>query len=254
MIPRTTFVAAAVLLQAFALVGTARAESARPVAFSAMLGAVYAPLYEGSDKSEASGLVDFNASFGEGRFFAGTRGIGYAPVMTETMTLSVALGYGGGRDVKDDPTNLAGLGDIDNEALGILSGEYRAGQIAFGADVVAGEDYGVTADFKVSTGVECTDRITLGGEISATYADDSHMQRYFGVTAAQSAASGKSVYGAGSGFKSAGIGVSASYAVTEWAAIQVGANYDRLMGDAGRSPITRDKGQASAFIGLSTQF
>jgi MipA family protein len=254
MTRKTTFILAAVLLQAFALAGAARAEGARPVAFSAMLGAVYAPLYEGSDKSEASGLVDFNVSFGEGRFFAGTRGIGYAPVLTDTVTLSVALGYGGGRDMKDDPTNLAGLGDLDYEALAILSGEYRAGQIGFAADVVAGEDYGVTADLKVTAGFDLSDRISLGSEISATYADTSHMQRYFGVTAVQSAASGKAVYDAGSGFKSTGIGVSASFAVTDRAAIRVGAGYDRLIGDAGRSPITRDKGQASAFLGLSTQF
>jgi MipA family protein len=254
MTPNATFISAAVLLQAIALAGVARAEDDRPFVFSGMLGAGYAPTYEGSDRSEASGLIDFNVSFADGRFFAGTRGIGYAPVLTEAMSLKVALGYGGGRDVKDDSVSLRGLGDIADEALGIVSAEYRVGQISFGADLMAGDDYGVTADLKLATGFEISDRITLGGEVGVTYADVTHAQRYFGVTAAQSAASGKAVYAAGSGLKSAGVGLSASFAMTEATSVEFGAHYDELMGDAADSPITRDKAQASAFLGVSTRF
>jgi MipA family protein len=254
MTPFATLISAATVLQALTLAGAARAEGTRPFAFSAMLGGIYAPTYEGSDTSEGGALVDFNVSIRDGLFFAGTRGIGFAPINTETMSVKLAIGYGGGRKMKDDPTNLTGLGDIDNEGLAIVSGEYRIGQISFGADLTGGKDYGVTADFKVSTGVECTDRITLGAEISATYADTTHMQRYFGVTSAQSAASGLAGYGAGSGIKSAGVGVTVNFAVTEATGITFGARYDKLMGDAADSPITRDTAQPSAFLGVSVQF
>ncbi|WP_309665189.1 MipA/OmpV family protein [Tabrizicola sp.] len=251
---RAVLVSGMVFAQAITLAHSARAEGSGPFSFSGTLGGIYAPTYEGSDTSEGGALIDFNVSIRDGLFFAGTRGIGFAPINTETMSVKLAIGYGGERKMEDDPTNLSGLGDIDGEALAIVSGEYRIGQISFGAELKGGQDYGATVDFKVSTGVECTDRITLGGEISATYADDSHMQRYFGVTAAQSAASGKAVYGAGSGIKSAGVGVSVSFAVTQATSIDFGARYDRLMGDAGNSPITQDKGQTSAFLGVSTQF
>jgi MipA family protein len=251
---KTVLIPAAVLLQITVLADAARAEGDRPFAFSAMVGAVYAPTYEGSDRSEASGLIDFNVSFADGRFFAGTRGIGYAPVLTEAMTLKVALGYGGGRLEKDDPTNLRGLGDIDGEALAILSAEYRLSQVSFGADLKAGDDYGVTADLKLATMIEISDRVTLGGDIGAIYADGTHAQRYFGVTTAQSAASGKSVYGAGAGFKSAGIGLNVSFAMTEATAVTLGARYDELLGDAADSPITQDKAQASTFLGISARF
>ncbi len=247
---RATVISALAIAQAVALAGAAQAEGAK---FSFALGAAYMPTYQGSDTNETIGFIDFNASFADGAFFAGTRGIGWAPINTEEMTVSLALGYGGGRKVSDDTVNLAGMGDLDDEALALISGEYRMGQFSFGADLTAGKDYGVTADFKVGTGVECTDRITLGGEISATYADDSHMQRYFGVTAAQ-VAPGRGVYSAGSGIKSASIGMSVNYAMTDSTSINFGARYDKLMGDAADSTLTRDKSQTSAFLGLSTQF
>jgi MipA family protein len=253
MLHRTTMISAVVLMQSLCLAGAAKAEGDRPFAFSGTLGASFQPTYEGSENSETRGLIDFNVSFGDGRFFAGTRGIGYTAVMTEEMTLRVALGYGGGRD-EDDDADLAGLGDIDAEALAVLSGEYRLGQVSFGADILAGQDYGATADLKVSTGFQVSDRVTIGAEASATYADNSHMQRYFGVTATQSAASGKAAYSAGSGIKSAGVGVLVSFAVTEATSIDFGARYARLMGDAGDSPITKDKAQPSAFLGVSTRF
>lgn len=254
MTPKTTLVSAAVLLQALTLAGAARAEGTRPFAFSAMVGAGYAPIYEGSDNSEAFPLLDFNVSFGDGRFFAGTRGIGYAPVLTDTLSVKMGIAYGGGRKMKDDPVNLAGLGDIDDEALGLLSAEYMMGQIGIGADILAGADYGVTADLKVFSTVALSDRISLGGDIGATYADTGHMQQYFGVTAAQSAASGLAEYGAGSGIKSGGVGVTFSYACTEATSVMLGARYDRLMGDAADSSISRDASQTSAFVGLSTNF
>jgi MipA family protein len=254
MLPKTTVIFAAVLLQATTLAAAAGVKGDRPFAFSAMLGAGYAPIYEGSNTSEASPLLDFNVSFGDGRFFAGTRGIGYAPVLTETLSLRLGIGYGGGRKMKDDPANLAGLGDIDDEALGLLSAEYRMGQFGFGADVMAGSEYGVTADLKATTTIAVSDKVNLSGEILATYADQSHMQRYFGVTTAQSAASGLDGFAAGSGMKSAGVGITVSYDCTEATSVMVGARYSKLAGDAAESPITRDASQASAFVGLSTRF
>jgi MipA family protein len=230
------------------------AQDAKGFSFSGMVGAAYAPTFEGSDKSEALALFDLNASFAGGRYFIGTRGIGFAPVLSDQLTVKVSLGYGGGRAVSDDPTRLAGLGNIGDEALAILSTEYRMGTMVFGAEVTGGEDFGTTAKLSVSTGVECTDRITLGGEINATYADGEHMQRYFGVTAAQSAGSGKAAYSAGSGLKSVGVSLGANIALTEATSIEFGAEHLRLMEDAKNSPITLEAGQTFAFLGVSTRF
>jgi MipA family protein len=135
-----------------------------------------------------------------------------------------------------------------------LSAEYRMGQFGFGADVMAGSDYGVTADLKATTTIALSEKMNLSGEVLATYADTGHMQRYFGVTGAQAAASGLGAYAAGSGIKSAGVGITVSYDCTEATSVLMGARYSRLAGDAGDSPITREASQASAFVGLSTRF
>jgi MipA family protein len=243
------------LLAATASGAPAHAQEKRAVAFSAMVGAGYGPTFEGSDRSKALAVFDFNAEFAGGRYFVGLQeGIGFAPILTDDMTVKLAVTYGGGRKVSDDPSRLAGLGDIDDEALALLSAEYRMGNVALGAEVTGGADYGTTATVALSTGVECTDRITIGGEINATYADGQHMQRYFGVSSAQSLASGKATYGAGSGLKSVGISLGATVALTDSTSIQFGAEHQQLMDDAKHSPITLDDSQTFAFLGISTHF
>jgi MipA family protein len=229
-------------------------QDSRAVSFSGMIGVGYAPTYEGSDTSDALAVFDFNASFAGGRFFVGTRGIGFAPILTDALTVRLALSYGGGRAVKDDPARLAGLGDIDDEALALLTADYRMGQFGLGAEVTGGADYGTTAKFSLSTGVECTDRITVGGEINATYADGQHMQQYFGVSGAQAGASGKAAYSAGSGLKSVGISMGATYALTDTMSIEIGAEHQQLLEDAKNSPITLDASQTFAFLGVSAHF
>jgi MipA family protein len=245
---------ASALLAAVASGAPVVAQDTRAVSFSGMIGAGYAPTFEGSDKSEALAVFDLNASFAGGRYFVGTQGIGFAPVLSDQLTVKLAVSYGGGRKVSDDPTRLAGLGDIDDEALALLTAEYSVGQFAFGAEVTGGADYGTTAKLALSTGVECTDRITIGGEINATYADGQHMGQYFGVTAAQAGASGKSLYDAGSGLKSVGISMGATYALSDTMSIEIGAEHQQLMEDAKNSPITLDASQTFAFLGVSAHF
>jgi MipA family protein len=237
-----------------AVPGAALAEGDRAYSFSAMVGGVTAPGYEGSDEMVSGALFDFNASFADGRYFVGTRGIGFAPVLTDELTVTVALGYGGARKEDDHPSVLVGMGDIKGEALAIAAATYSMGLVSLDAEVTAGADYGTTAKLGVSAFTNCTEKFTIGGELAATYGDGQHMQRYFGVTAAQSASSGNAAYSAGSGLKSVGVGVNASYALTEATSVDFGAKRERLMGDAADSPITPDADQTIAFVGLSARF
>lgn len=249
-----TSIIIAALLTTLVAAAPAMAEDGRAVSFSAMVGAGYGATFEGSDRSKALPVFDLNASFAGGRYFIGTQGIGFAPVLTETLTVKAAIGYGGGRKVKDDPTRLAGLGDLDDQVLGMVTADYQMGTVTLGGEITAGADYGTTAKLALSTGVECTDRITIGGEIGLTYADGRHMQRYFGVTPAQSAASGKAVHGAGAGLKSASILLTANYALSDTMGITLGVEQQRLLEDAAASPITLDADQTFAFAGVSVRF
>lgn len=109
----------------------------------------------------------------------------------------------------------------------------HTGQVAnFGVDFIADP----TEDLKLSLGPR------------ATWSSSGFMDTYFGVTAAEAAASGGSLtaYNAGSGFRSVGVATRASYGLTDDWTLHVQGGYDRLVGNAADSPITK-LGNANQF-------
>lgn len=229
-------------------------QNGRNWSLSVTAGAAYGPKYLGSDKNEGGPLFDLNAEFADGLFFVGLGGIGFAPIRTDTTTLSIALAYGGGRDVQDDPGNLRGLGDIDSEALLMLNGEYTLGPVSLGARVTGGDDYGMTADLSIGTAVPVTSRLTLAGGLTGTWANADHAQTYFGVSAAQAASSGKPVFAADSGFISVGVGLSADYAINDRTSVMLGIDYQKLQGDAARSSISVEDEQFTVGLSVTRSF
>jgi outer membrane scaffolding protein for murein synthesis (MipA/OmpV family) len=90
-----------------------------------------------------------------------------------------------------------------------------------------------------------------------TWADENYQQAYFGVTPAMSAASGLPAFDADSGLRGVGGATSLSYQFSPDWGIQAYGRYERLVGDAGRSPLTRTYGsrdQFSAGLALSYTF
>ena len=222
--------------------------------FSAGVGGTFGPTYSGADKTEAGPLLDFGASYRDDQFFVGLRsGIGFTAFRSDTLKVQVALGYAMGRDEDDDPA-LAGMGDIDGQALGILRLSYDLQGFGLGAEVKGGGDYGVTLDLSADREWELSDRFAIGIEAGATLANADHQQAFFGVTAAQSADSGYATFAPGGGLQSAGVGLTARYGLSQTTAIVGGIRYDRLLGDAADSPIVQDKGQPSAFAGIFFRF
>lgn len=90
-----------------------------------------------------------------------------------------------------------------------------------------------------------------------TWADENYQQAYFGVTPAVSAASGLPAFNADSGLRGVGGTTSLSYQFTPDWGIQAYGRYERLVGDAGRSPLIRTYGSRDQFsfgLGLSYTF
>jgi outer membrane protein len=219
-------------------------------------GAAFGPAYEGSDKTEFSPAPVIDVSYKDGLFFAGMGGVGFTPLKNDDGSLSFALGYGGGRDEKDDRKNLRGLGDIDSSALGIVSGEYNLGPVALGASVQSGMggDYGTTGDLSIGSGYPVTEKLMISGDIHTTWASDDHMKNYFGVSSSQSARSGKSRFTAESGVKSYGVSLGANYQISEtWAAF-ANIGVDQLTGDAADSPVSVEDTQVGGFVGVGYSF
>jgi outer membrane scaffolding protein for murein synthesis (MipA/OmpV family) len=87
---------------------------------------------------------------------------------------------------------------------------------------------------------------------SFTYADHRYMQKVFGVTAAQSIASGYPVYDAHAGSDAVGFGFSATGFITDHWLINMDAAVNRLLGSARESPITQKSTQHA--LGLSVAY
>jgi MipA family protein len=102
-----------------------------------------------------------------------------------------------------------------------------------------------------------TDRWTLTAGPRVSLADQSYMDSYYSVKAADAAKSGLSSYEAGAGLRSYGLGTSARYKLTDDLTSLAYAEYTRLAPNAAQSPLIDDRGSANQFtfgIGLKYSF
>lgn len=89
------------------------------------------------------------------------------------------------------------------------------------------------------------------------WADEEYQQAYFGVTPTMAVASGLPAFDADSGLRGVGAATSLIYQFSPDWGIQAYGRYERLVGDAGRSPLIRTYGsrdQFSAGLALSYTF
>lgn len=216
-------------------------------------GAIYAPKFEGSDEFEVIPVPWISATFGD-RVSIDPTGLTVDVLEAKGFKLSVKGGYELGRD-EDDSRHLRGLGDID--AGGVIGAQlsYELGPVELYASVdktIGGSD-GLLG--KVGANVSHHyERFILSAGASATFADDNHMESYFGVTAAQSARSGLRQYEAGAGLKRFDIEASVTYMATEHWLIRGQAGVGFLTGDAKDSPIVQDDVQPSAMLIVGYKF
>jgi outer membrane protein len=153
---------------------------------------------------------------------------------------------------------LSGLNDVDWAVeLGAGFG-YRIGMIRGFVEVRKGVNghSGWIFDTGLDLVKEINPQWTLSGGLRASFADNSYMDTYFGVTPAESGPSIFPAYDPGGGIKSAGVAGIASYRWTNDVTVHFQAGYDRLIGDAGDSPIVAagSTNQFSLTFGLTRRF
>lgn len=172
--------------------------------------------------------------------------------------MSFGAGLDGGRD-EADSVYLAGLGDIDSGAEFTFGLEYEFGVMQAFASVsqLTSGSEGMTAEFGIGTQIPAAVLFGNGGadhsenrrgpmlsaSLSATWADDSYTQSYFGVTTAQAGTSAYSAYDASAGIKSVDLNFGVMVPLSENWMAQGMVSYSRLMGDAADSPLVRDEKQ-----------
>ena len=164
------------------------------------------------------------------------------------------ISYQPGRDSSDSPT-LTGFEDIDGS---LPLGGYVFGtlgpvglRVDAGQDIIGGHD-GFTVDTSIGTAYR-TDNIGIQPSVTVSWADNKFQDSFFGVSAAQSGASGLAAYNPGSGIYGYSVNGLAWMEFEEKYAVVATASYRWFTDDAADSPILRsiDGARNGFFAGLS---
>lgn len=171
---------------------------------------------------------------------------------------SPSFSYEGER-VSADHAALNGLDNV--EATYALGG--RIGYEMIFSDAISAEIYG-TARYAFGgargligeAGVDITARLTpqleiVGGPV-VSFASEDYMDTYFGVSSAESIATGGRLgaYDPSGGIKSAGLQVEARYEFVPDTFVSVNASYSTYLGDAKESPIVKSGSEHQFTVGL----
>lgn len=205
------------------------------------LGVAGVPTYPGAKDSTAQPwLIWRNARFG-------------AAPTGEKQGFSVAPSFSliGSRSADDDIA-LTGLTEIDRAVELGARLRYDFGPVAGYGTIRRGfgGHEGIVGEVGANYRTDLSDQITLWSGLEFGYGNADFGNTYFGVTPAESLASGYQVYELGSGFNSAAVTFQARYNVNDLTAVLGEVEYGKIIGDAADSPIVQDEYQPELRLGI----
>ncbi|MDR2613254.1 MAG: MipA/OmpV family protein [Deltaproteobacteria bacterium] len=211
------------------------------------VGAMSAPEFEGSDRSEIKPLPFFNLRYGP-VFLSTGKGLGIRlDLLDGALEISPALNYRGPRD-EGESDLLAGMGDVEAQLTGGASIIYRMGDVSFGIMGFQGlsDADGFTLDTRLAYLNRQDEKLHWGFAAEAGFADADYNRAHFGVNEIQSLNSGYPVYTPSDGLRNVSLGGTVDYYLTPNISVDVFARASRLMGDPADSPLVR-RGSPSQF-------
>lgn len=229
------------------------------------LGALTMPTYEGSDRHRtlAVPLLALNWRTADwGTVSLDTQGLAWQVVDRDGWRASVIGAIDPGRkdrrpsgfDIAPGDKRLAGMGRI---GAGVdVGAAFGYGPVQLSMLKALGD--GGSRGARVTLGAELpwavTTKLGVSAAVVGTWADRKYMQSYFGVTAAQSAASGYDAYTPRAGLQKVELDVGADQALTEHLHLKAGVGLSRLESDAARSPLVQRRTGLTAQVGVAYAF
>ena len=240
------------LLLAGALHGAAAAqEEKEPRRIRVGLGAQLVPTYPGSDEVHARPLFDLSRARGDKPFAfeAPDESFDVSLIKSGGVEIGPALNLQGSRTQKDVGAPL------DKVSTTIEAGAFAQALIgsAFRVRAEGRKGLGGHEGWTGMVGADFISRdkdrylFSIGPRV--TLSDVRYHRAYFGVTPAEAALSGLPAYRPDGGVQA--IGATASFLTQlgkQWGLYSY-AKYDRLIGDAGRSPVVRQLGSRDQLSG-----
>jgi MipA family protein len=271
----TPYVLASILAASPAIAQDAKPDPSRDT-ITVGVGAAAVPRYEGSDDYR---IVPAGAIRGK------VSGISFITLGTALFVDLIPSGDGPGTSFSFGPMahlslNRSGLKSIRDPQIAALgkikpalevgahAGITRTGLItsdydSLNIDVAVSHDVTGIHDSMIVTpsityGTPLSRKVYVGLTASANHVGNGYGQTYFGVTPAQSIASGLPAYTPGSGFKDVSFGALGNLSLTgdlrRGLSLFAIGNYSKLLGDFGRSPVVREPNQWFGALGLAYTF
>lgn len=238
----------------------AQDESPRePLRTRVTIGPQLAPSHPGSDKVALRPFFDISRARGDDEFAfeAPDESFGFPLLSTAGLEIGPALGIEGSRDAQDVGAPIHKVG------FSFEAGAFVQAQLTEALRLRVEGRKGlsghrgwigvVSADYIVRKADDWL--FSIGPRV--TFADARYQRAYFGLTPADAVASALPVYDAEGGAQSAGVAAGSLHRLSRRWGIATYARYDRLVGDAADSPVTRTLGSRNQFaagLGLSYTF
>ncbi|MCU3714099.1 MipA/OmpV family protein [Enterobacter hormaechei subsp. hoffmannii] len=215
-------------------------------------GVDVAPRYSGSDKSRVTAAQVVDYAMANGFFISTTRGLGYGN-RVGNLDYSAALSYRAGRKDRDVSSDsiasgsdyLRGMGDIKGSAVVVPGLGYRVTDwlnAQLQAEVPVSErDNGEAVHFGIASPLYTSPENSVTLALTGSWGSSKYMQTYYGVSAAQSAASGFARHDAGSGIYAYSLNLDWTHKLTSRWSLLAAAGVTQLTGEAGDSPIVQRK-------------
>ena len=235
------------------LYGASRPDDAGMVGAAVIAGRKY----QGSDERRTLVVPLLDYQWKNGWFAGTTNGVGYNFSRRPDMDYGVRLTADLGR--KESRSNaLRGLGDVDlRPEIGVFYNYAVSPSLALTSSLRygAGNDRnGLVVDVGAAYSMALASQWRLGLGVAASYANANYTQSYFGVTPAQSSASGYPTYAAGAGVRDVRANVALTYSVNPQVSITTALSASSLQGDAKDSPVTRKRSTATGIVSVSYAF
>jgi outer membrane scaffolding protein for murein synthesis (MipA/OmpV family) len=202
------------------------------------------PVYDGSRAYRVQGGPVINIRYRDIAFISSGEGIGYNVLHGDHYEVGVGMTYDLGRKEKYDFTNLHGMGDIGAAPVAKLYASWVLSRkfpiiMRVSARQFIGGAQGAVGDAGVYLPLPGSSRtfVMFAGP-SITMATTHYLQTLYGVSQAQSEASGHPVYNIPhSGTVAAGVGFSATKFITKHWLLNVDGALSQVRGSAAHSPL-----------------
>lgn len=220
---------------------------------------VNAPKFEGANNKKFffQPIVSFGRQGVTSRFVSRNDNISLALFDTGSFRAGLAGKLIMGRD-SGDHSEIRGLSSVPfGGELGAFAEVYPVDFLRVRGEVRHGirSHEGVVAEMSADAFVDLTQSLRFSAGPRIAWASKGYFDAWYGVNAAESAASGLAQYSPGHGLQSYGVGGALTWQTTDNIATSVFAEYKRLAGPAEKSSVVRQRGSKDQLsIGVSATY